>query len=722
MKRVQALLVAATVAGLAAAGPVHGSGEITFVGQNWWQTADEAKFQEFREWPNGAYIERFLARGRVGSFAATAWGNDLFLRQQGLGGSFDRGIRWQLDGSYEQQPHLFSLIARSPFTDLGGGVLVLSDSLQRQNQDNSAGFVNRMNAALAAAPFIPLAHRTDVTDARLRVRPTRGWQLELRGERRARTGSKPYGMSFGFSNANEVIEPLHQRMTDVSAAANYGRKNLSMRALLGYSSFDNRVDALVVDNPRRATDSPTAGSSVGRLDLYPDNHALRGQIDFTARLAQTHLSGTVALARHEQDDPWLPFTINSAIPQASLDSLYGGITARSTDGRALRFTQNWRVSRRFTDAVRGAVRFRQQHYSNETEEFPFRGVVQYDQSLSRDTVGFHNHPFGNEQITLGTDWDLRVADGVSLTAGYDHRWREHTFREVERDEEDEVRARLFAELSSGFYASAGYSFGSRRIDDLNLADYRRADAPDTVFLENPLLRRFDVADRDRQEANVELGWSPTDRYDVSFNGEYQRNEFDESRFGLQDDERWTLLAQLAFTPVPAWELLGGYGFGRTDTDQASQERSATAAIPIRSGNLEAGTDWSAHLRDRNDFGFVQSTWRAIPRTLSLVAGYWVSRDQVKYLLDNELGTAVNLPDTYYLRQEGRLEARYRLPDGTEISGRYGYDTWKVNDFAAKDIPLLGVAGTPPSATAIYLGAGFQNYTAHTLGFAISRRF
>lgn len=698
------------------------SGEATFGAQNWWQTARESKLQEFAEVPHGAFLESFLVQGQTGSFTATGWGSDLFLKQQAMGLSFDRGIRWQLDGSYRQTPHLYSLIARSPFTDLGNGVFALSDSLQRQNQDNAAGFVNRMSAEMAVAPAVPLGHRTDVSNGRLRFRPSKGWKLELKGERRARVGTKAYATSFGFSNSNEVMEPIHQRTTDVSFIANYNRDRVGLRAQVGYSSFDNLVDALVVDNPRRATDSPTAGSSRGRLDLYPDNTAVRGQVDLNLRLpGRTTLSSSWALAHHRQDDPWLPFTINSAISQAATDSLYGGITARSTDGRALRFTQNYRLTRRMSDRVKGNLHFRQQRYSNETEEFPFRGVVQYDQNLVRDTVGFHNHPYSNQQLTLGTDWDARVTDRVSFLAGYDRRWREHTEREVENDHEDQFRTRLYADVGGGITASAGYTFGARRLDEFDLSGYRRADAPDTIFLENPALRRFDVADRDRHMGEVELGWSPADRVDIGFSGQYQRSEFKESKLGLQEEERWMVLGEVLYRPAGRWDLSGGYGFGRTDSDQASQERGS-GDIPIRSGNLAAGNDWTARIRDRNDYGFVQSTWRLVPRTVAVTLGYWVSRDQARYFLDNETGTAINLPDTYSLRQEGRLEARYRLPDGTDIIGRYGYDTIKVNDFAAKDIPLLNAAGTPANATAIYLGAGFQNVTSHSLAIAFSRKF
>jgi len=60
----------------------------------------------------------------IGRTTITGYGSDLFLRQQTLGGAVDRGIKWQLDGSYSQLPHLFSQIARSP---PGIGTLRLAD-------------------------------------------------------------------------------------------------------------------------------------------------------------------------------------------------------------------------------------------------------------------------------------------------------------------------------------------------------------------------------------------------------------------------------------------------------------------------------------------------------------------------------------------------------------------------------------------------------------------
>jgi len=722
MNRRLVVLVAAL--GLAVPGvrEASASGEVVFGAQNWWQSVNEAKYQEFREKPNGAFVESFLVRGAIGRTTVTGWGSDLFLRQQALGGALDRGIKLQVDGSYTQLPHLFSQIARSPFTNMGGGVFLLPDSLQRQNQDNPGGYIPRMNSELAVAPQIPLSHRADVADARLRYRPSQPWELGLKAERRARTGSKAYSLSFGFANTNEVVEPIDQDAVDVSGTAHYTRGKLGVQVLAGYSHFDNHADALTVDNSRRATDSATLGSSRGRLDLYPDNQAVRAQADLHYDLGKrTQFFGTFGASRITQDDPWLPFTINGAFSPATLDSLYPD-GRRSTDAAALRITHDYRVLSRLTEKLRGTLRFRNQQYDNQTEDFPFRGVVQYDQSLVRDTVGFHNHPYGNEQTAMGADVDGWLGRALNFTVSYDHRLREHTLREVENDTEDAVFGRVRGQVADGGYYRLDAGFGHRTGDDFEVAEYQRPDQADTVYVENPNLRRFDVANRDRSTAAGEVGWALSDRLDVSINADYRRDDYGDTRYGLQDDERWMLLGQATLGVTSNWDLTGGYGYGRKDSDQGSQERTATPQIPINDNNLEAGIDWTARIRDRNDYGFVQSTWRVVPRTFSVDASYWVSRDMTDYFLDNETNTAIDLPSTYYLRQEGWLLFHYLLSDGTELQGRYGYDTWKVDDFAATDIPLLGVAGSPPAATAIYLGAGYRNYTAHSVAFAVARKF
>ena len=87
------IVVLAAALGLAVPGvrDTSASGEVTFGAQNWWQSVNEAKYQEFREVPNGAFVESFLVRGAIGRTTVSGYGSDRFVRYLLSGGSLDRG-------------------------------------------------------------------------------------------------------------------------------------------------------------------------------------------------------------------------------------------------------------------------------------------------------------------------------------------------------------------------------------------------------------------------------------------------------------------------------------------------------------------------------------------------------------------------------------------------------------------------------------------------------
>jgi hypothetical protein len=84
-----------------------------------------------------------------------------------------------------------------------------------------------------------------------------------------RQGDKAYSITLGgFSNVVEIPEDINQQIVSGEAKLSYVKRRLVIEASGGLEGFINEVDALIVDNPRIASDS-TIGSSRGRLDLYP---------------------------------------------------------------------------------------------------------------------------------------------------------------------------------------------------------------------------------------------------------------------------------------------------------------------------------------------------------------------------------------------------------------------------------------------------------------------
>ena len=701
----------------------HGDGQATFGTQWWSQSAPEAKFQEFRAVPQGAFLESFLARGGSGPWKTTFYGANALRNDQLLGLNVARGVKWQLDGTWRQIPHNISQVARIGYTQVAPGVFILPDSLQGRNQANPGGYNNTMADFLKGANPIPLGFRTDVGNARVRIRPSNGWQFELKGERRNRSGDKPYSAAFGFSNAVELVEPIDQRMWNGEASANYARGRLAMRFSGGYSAFDNRVGSLTFDNARRLTDRTTSnslgdGTSRGRLDLYPDNRALKGTAGVMVRLPRAAtFSANVGVSRLTQNDRWLPFTINSAIPDSVLNTLYTS-SARSTDARAIRLNVDSRLAGRVAGTLHGALRYRQSHYDNQTPVHAFRGFVNYDQSIDpgravADSL-VETKPYSNDQKTIGADLDYMLNDRVSLDATLEHRVRTHSLREIEQDKEEYVRLRTGIEASPDVHLEAAVFQGIRVLDQFFAADYHKGENPDSVLTELIGLQRYDVANRRQRGASAGVDVALSERLDLGLDFTHQRNRYPESVYGLRAEEVNEGLAQATYKLSRRVDVSGGYGRNHVSTDQASNETNASPPP-----TPDAPGDWSARIHDRNDFAFGGLAIRASDR-LRVGVDYTFSRDQADYDLHNGAGTAQNLPDTFYRRHDASLNANYRLKGGTELGLRYRFEQYDVVDFASQDIPLLGIASG--TATAIYLGDNSLPYHAHVVSFVAARRF
>jgi hypothetical protein len=201
--------------------------------------------------------------------------------------------------------------------------------------------------------------------------------VELRGSERQREGHQAYAGTFGTSNAVELAAPISQHVVDGDAVASYERGAVRAQATAGVSEFTNDVSTMVWDNPRRYTDGPTnaTGSSQGRMALSPDNQVVRGLVAMGVKLPMASaVSANVSVAEGTQNDPFIPYTINSALAWSRLDSL----PAKSLNAKATTVTQDYRLSGSPLAKVWAALRFRDEQYTNKTKQLTFNGLSTTD--------------------------------------------------------------------------------------------------------------------------------------------------------------------------------------------------------------------------------------------------------------------------------------------------------------------------------------------------------
>ncbi|QIZ76017.1 MtrB/PioB family decaheme-associated outer membrane protein [Ferrimonas lipolytica] len=144
-----------------------------------------------------------------------------------------------------------------------------------------------------------------------------------------------------------------------------------------------------------------------------------------------------------------------------------------------------------------------------------------------------------EEVTLldttKTDLDLgasyRIASGYRVDGKYEYQQKQRTAEgwdeEETQDHAGTIKLRVTAFDKWDIAVKGGYSHR-----DLSEYDADRLTASE----DNTLLRRYNLADRDRTEAKLEVTHTPLDNLAIDFNGYWALDDYDNTDIGLTEGE------------------------------------------------------------------------------------------------------------------------------------------------------------------------------------------
>ncbi|HLG94165.1 MAG TPA: MtrB/PioB family outer membrane beta-barrel protein, partial [candidate division Zixibacteria bacterium] len=93
-----------------------------------------AKFQEYRQVKEYMLLNRFGFDLTKGNYYLQVGANELGKTDQRATARFGMTRKWKNKIAWSQTPHLLSTSTREFFVNVGGGVFVVSDSIQRRLQ------------------------------------------------------------------------------------------------------------------------------------------------------------------------------------------------------------------------------------------------------------------------------------------------------------------------------------------------------------------------------------------------------------------------------------------------------------------------------------------------------------------------------------------------------------------------------------------------------------
>jgi len=548
-------------------------GEVV-VGEQYWvdsDNRDSAKFEEYRDVPNGFVAGRFLLswKPKPGWFFDLD-AIDVSQNDQRIHVEFGQVDRWHGIVRWAENPRAWTDQAFMLFTPSAPGVFTLEDSFQAAvraatgsslpagdaNGDGewdpgTKGFVID-NAIGASAAAVDLGHQRERGGLELQFTPTRNWTFRVSGDRERRRGTTPQSLGQTFSLAPaEVAAPLDYRTDDARAAVEYVARDFHVGLELSSSDFQNANPSLTWDNQLFLVDEPgsnanSANPAHGRLTFGTDNRmtrwAVRGGLNLPAR---TRLDASISVSETTQDDAFLPMTINSLLVPSALP-------ASSFDGEYETTTAQVRLSGRPGRTVRWGAWWRAYELDNRSPSLTFQDNVTTDASFALcgnvnlpcdlngndvldDRLPRRNLPYGYQRENLGGLIGWRPWDWFEGALTVEREDLEREFSAVEESSETSYKLNLDFDVSSWLWLRATARRQEREADEYHAHYYEDSFPAGEPYVAafNEGTRRFAWTDRDRDSYALMFDVTLNERWGLYAEATYYDDLYFDPETGLE---------------------------------------------------------------------------------------------------------------------------------------------------------------------------------------------
>ena len=634
---------------------------------------DSAKFGEYNGMDQlGTYVVADADgryRGKDGLWLDLS-AVDLGLDSRFLGVEGGRQGDYQLHLSYKQLSHKISDSAVSPFLGIGTTSLTLPSSWVPAS---TTGGMTALDASLQGADFDTERQLFDVGGTLTSVKH---WAFAVNVRHEEKTGTRGTGGSFIFNDSLLPL-PIDYKTDQFDASAAYDAERFQARVAYYGSIFKNDDAALVWANPYLPLGT---GATTGQLALAPSNEFHQLVLTGAYKLAEhAQLTGDIALGHMTQDEAFLPYTINSSLPTQPLP-------ANSLDGSVDTLTGNLR----FTSTPIAEARINASlSYNDRNNHTP---QAEYDW-ISTDTgaaVPRTNIPYSYTHTVGSIDGSLTLTKTIRLYAGCSVDEFKRDLQEVEYTNE------------AGCWGKAGI-----QKEKVNFTlQYGRTQRngssyltnPDGTPPQNPLMRIYTMADRNRDEFKARIDVTPGERFNFGFDTSVTSDDYFSSVIGLLNgrswstafDCSWMISDKASATCYASHELI--------ESRQANAEQLAPSPL------------WTGENTDTIDTAGVGFKY-SVDKKFDLGLDYTFAQSNGEIVINS---ATVGFPDLETRLNSARLYVNFAAGKKLSLRLSYWYEDYRSDDWA-----LDGVA---PATISNVLAFGQQSPDYKVNVVALSGRY
>lgn len=556
------------------------------------------------------------------------------------------------------------------------------------------------------------------------------WDYSTSYKHETKDGNKSLGAVFGNSGGNPraviVPEPVDYTTQQIDAALRYTTRKLQVQAAYYLSLFSDRNNALVWSNPYTTISGWAPGTGFpngrGQLSLPPDNQFHQFSLNTGYNLSdRTRLNASVARGRMTQNETFLPYTNIPALAA----SITQPLPRNSLDGRIDTTVVNLRIASRPWQDFSWNASYRYDDRGNKTprDEYVYiGGDSQLQLTGATSNRRRFNEPYSYREQQYKADASYRVFGHADLSAGVQRSKIDRTFSEREQTDETTYHFGLNAEISERFSGQLRYTNarrdGSTYVGNEPFLSGYSPGYTATVpggFENLPGLRKYFLANRDRDQLSATISFTPTEAWTLSAAVDYVRDKYNESELGLVDAKIDSFSFDTVYAPSPLWSTYAFYTYEKLASNQNGHSFSGGAAQLVTA--FDPNRDWFVDNRDTIDsYGAGYKRSLASSR-LDFGVDYLYSktRSDLNFAVGSLLSTRP-LPRDATRLDSLNLYGTYKMRENTALRLGYWYERYHSTDWA--------VDGIVPNtlANVILLGESSPDYKVHVVSLSVIHRF
>ena len=628
-------------------------------------------------------VRKFEEDGRFWSVRATNLG--LESRYLRLEGGVQGSHKFYLE--YDELPNYKNNTVKTPFFGVGSDRLTLPTADYDITTDYDANSLNsfelqtKRKRAKVGAMFVPKQH----------------WQFDIDFSHENKQGVDVTGAAIasgsqqliGNTTTSLLPEPIDQDTDIVNATLRYAGDKGQLDLKYHISLFDNNNDSLTWQNPFPAPPAATAPApAAGSMSLAPDNEF--HQLSLTGAYTlpyKSRLTGLLSTGRMTQNQDFLPYSVGGTAPATS--SLHGEVWLN---------TAQLKLASRPVNKLRLNAELRYNERINQTPIDSYSYIVL--DSFAGGTV--KNNPFSYKNGRIKLDANYRFNAITSLRGGYKYDDMKRDYANAEREQTQENT--LFAKWKIKAHSTIDLAFFGE-------ASSRDGSEYNTLPNENPAMRKYNLADRDRSKVGASIDYMATDKLFFSARADYNQDDYKDSGIGLTEATQPVYTLDFSYQPRNNITTYGYY----TYENIYSSQNGATAAT-----NTASSTGWQADFDDTFDTAGIGAKLTDLGKWevgADIVYSKSSGAIKMKDLLNP--GTEDQYPDTKTELTSVKLWTSYN--HSKQLSYRLGY--W-FEEFSADNWAVDGLQPYDPTTAAgiLLLGNETLDYNVHVITASASYKF